>query len=89
WSTRPAEIVVEPVDEHTPVTVQWWRCGDRRTVLVGNLETGWIGDSRTPRTVALHVRSDDGSTRHLTIDVPPEGCAVLHLDLPSDREAST
>lgn len=80
WSTLPADVVVEPVDEHTPVTVQWWRCGTRRTVLVGNLETGWIGDARTPRTVALRVHRSDGRTERLTLDVPPEGCLVYHLD---------
>lgn len=93
WSTLPAEVVVEPVDEHTPVTVQWWRCGTRRTVLVGNLEAGWIGDARTPRTVALQVHRRDGGTERLTLDVPPEGCLVYHFDddpdPPSEQELST
>jgi hypothetical protein len=84
WATRPAEIVVEPVDEHTPVTVQWWRCGTHRTVLIGNLETGWIGDARTPRTVVLQVRHE-GGTERLTLDVPPEGCRVYQLDHQLDQ----
>jgi hypothetical protein len=87
WSTRPAEIVVEPVDEHMPVTVQWWRCGTRRTVLIGNLETGWIGDARTTRTVVLQVRHDT-HTERLILDVPPEGCLVYHLDPPREQELS-
>lgn len=102
WSHRPAEISVGPIDEHTPATVQWWRCGDRRTVLVGNLETGWIGDARTPRRVALQVRAAACGTDRptpppttVTLDVPPEGCTVHHLDpcppapVPADDEASS
>lgn len=88
WSTRAAEVVVEPVAEHTPVTVQWWRCGTRRTVLVGNLETGWIGDARTPRTVVLQVRHA-GRTERLTLDVPPEGCLVYDLDPPAEPDQPT
>lgn len=86
WSTHPAEVVVEPVDDHLPVTVQWWRSGARRTVLVGNLETGWIGDARTSRTVTLHVRHGD-RTERLTLEVPPEGCVVHHIDPLTEQEA--
>jgi hypothetical protein len=59
------------VPYHLPVTVQWWYEGDRRHVLAGNLETGWVGDSRTPRTVGL---THAGGT--LTIDVAPESCTL-------------
>lgn len=88
WSTCPAEIVVEPVDEHTPVTVQWWRSGAGRTVLIGNLETGWIGDSRTPRTVALQIRHQR-HTERITLDIPPEGCIVYQVDPPIADELTT
>ena len=50
WSGRAAAVVVDPPTVHEPITVQWWTSAGRRRVLVGNLETGWIGDSRTTRT---------------------------------------
>jgi hypothetical protein len=65
---------VEPVPYHLPVTVQWWYEGDRRHVLAGNLETGWVGDSRTARTAALR---DAGAP--LTVDVAPESCALVEV----------
>jgi hypothetical protein len=68
-------LAVEPVPYHLPVTVQWWFEGERRHLLAGNLETGWIGDSRTSRTVT--VRDGD---RRSTIEVPPEGCALVTVE---------
>jgi hypothetical protein len=74
WLGRgPAtRFAVECVPYHLPVTVQWWYEGDDCHVLAGNLETGWVGDSRTPRTATLQR---DGST--VTIDVPPESCTLV------------
>jgi hypothetical protein len=74
-SADGSEITVEPVPYHLPVTVQWWYEDERCQVLAGNLETGWVGDSRTPRRVELlhHGRS-------LSIDVPPESCTLLTVD---------
>jgi hypothetical protein len=80
WARQPADVTVVPVDVHLPVTVQWWESGGRRTVLAGNLETGWVGDSRTPRTVKLVVREGEDAAAH-TLDVPSEGCLVEHLGL--------
>ena len=66
---------VAPVPYHLPVTVQWWDEGDERWVLAGNLEAGWIGDARLPRTVQLR---DGAAVRE--IDVPAEGCVVAQLE---------
>jgi hypothetical protein len=88
WNNHDAEVRVAPVLEHLPVTVQWWDNGDRRTILVGNLESGWLGDSRTSRTVT--VSTGHGENRAtLTIDVRPEGCTVQHLGAPAITEAPT
>jgi hypothetical protein len=43
-------------------------------VLAGNLETGWIGDSRTPRTATLRL-----DATLVNIDVPPESCALVKV----------
>jgi hypothetical protein len=79
WSRQPGDVVVEPLPVHEPITVQWWATSTDRTLLVGNLETGWIGDSRTPRTVSLTIRDHDGHTTRHIVDVPPEGCTVQQL----------
>jgi hypothetical protein len=70
-ATDPA---VECVPYHLPVTVQWWYEGDHCHVLAGNLETGWVGDSRTPRTATLR---HDG--KPVAIDVPPESCVLVEI----------
>jgi hypothetical protein len=69
-----AQLAVECVPYHLPVTVQWWYEGDHCHVLAGNLETGWIGDSRTPRTATLRL---DGTP--VIVDVPPESCALVEV----------
>jgi len=48
-------IGVEPVAVHEPVTVSCWRSGGRVHILLGNLESGWIGDSRFARTLRLSL----------------------------------
>ena len=71
---------------HEPVTVQWWYTGDVRCVLSGNLETGWIGDARTPRTVTLDVADGNGVATTVIIDVPPEACVVTRLSSAERQE---
>ena len=68
------EFHVESVPYHLPVTVQWWYEGDHCHVLAGNLETGWIGDSRTPRTATLRL-----DATLVNIDVPAESCALVEV----------
>jgi hypothetical protein len=79
WATVPADVTVVPVDFHAPVVVHWWTCGDERRILVGNLETGWIGDARVPRSVSLHVTEPSGETTRYDLDIPREGCIVKRL----------
>lgn len=51
-------IRCEPTTVEMPVTVQAWLSSGVVHVLAGNLETGWIGDSRTPRSVAVTFPAD-------------------------------
>jgi hypothetical protein len=76
WASVPAAVTIAPVDFHTPVVVQWWQCGEERTFLAGNLETGWIGDARVPRSVVVEVRETLGAITRHELDVPREGCIV-------------
>lgn len=46
-------LAVDPVPAHEPVTVGCWRSGGRVHLLLGNLESGWMGDSRFVRRVRL------------------------------------
>ncbi|CAN5556427.1 hypothetical protein BH10ACT7_BH10ACT7_26980 [soil metagenome] len=48
-------LSADPTALEKPVTVQAWRSGGRVFLLAGNLETGWIGDSRTPRDVTVRL----------------------------------
>lgn len=79
WNDNDLDVSIAPVAPHLPVTVQWWETPDHRTLLAGNLETGWIGDSRTERTVAI-TSWHAGERVELTIDVAPEGCTVHQLE---------
>jgi hypothetical protein len=100
-----AGIRTRTVPVEFPVTVQAWRSDDGVHILAGNLESGWIGDSRTPRTVELTLPrariglpcgtveatiesssgsasvdvADDSETIDIRIDVPPSGCAIVHI----------
>jgi hypothetical protein len=38
-----------------PVTVHVWRSASAVYVLAGNLESGWVGDSRSTRTTAVEI----------------------------------
>lgn len=51
-------FAVEPRREHESVAVQAWVSAGWLHVLLGNLETGWTGDSRHPRTVRFVVPAD-------------------------------
>ena len=48
-------ISVAPVAAHEPVTVSCWRSGGVIHLLLGNLESGWMGDARFPRRVTLRL----------------------------------
>ena len=83
WWNERGTVTTSPVPEHLPVTLQWWDTTEGRVVLTGNLETGWIGDSRTPRLVEITIADPDVGDTTLTITTPPEGCTVLPLALSS------
>lgn len=42
-----------PVAAHEPVTVSCWRSGGAIHLLLGNLESGWMGDARFARRVTV------------------------------------
>ena len=46
---------VDPPAAHEPVTVSCWRSGGRIHLLLGNLESGWMGDSRFVRRVTVRL----------------------------------
>ena len=48
-------LSVEQVAAHEPVTVSCWRSNGRVHLLLGNLESGWMGDSRFTRRVTVNV----------------------------------
>jgi hypothetical protein len=92
----------ESVERPYPIALHLWRSGGRVHVLVGNLETGEFGDSRTPRTVHLRLsRSQlglDGEAYQLVrFDVSGESTISDHetdarwltftLDLPPEQAA--
>lgn len=80
WTSRRTanvpRVTVTPPVHHLPVTVQWWCRADEVWVLAGNLETGWVGDARTPRRVELEVVTADGTVVIPHLDVPGDGCVV-------------
>jgi hypothetical protein len=46
---------VEQMAAHEPVTVGCWRSAGRIHLLLGNLESGWMGDSRFARRATVHL----------------------------------
>ncbi len=52
-AARAGGVRTEPVAAHEPVAVHVWRSGAAVHVLLGNLESGWMGDARFPRHVTL------------------------------------
>jgi hypothetical protein len=84
WSGR-GQVRVEPPQVHRPVTVHAWRHGQGTTLLLGNLETGWVGDSRSARCASITV---DGGRTWRRVEVPPEGCVVVELERGSADDTS-
>jgi hypothetical protein len=56
--TASAAWICEEVPLESPVTVHIWRSAGSVKVLVGNLETGIIGDSRLPRKVTISLNME-------------------------------
>lgn len=50
---KSAGVSTRGIQSHSPVTVHCWKSAGRIQVLVGNLESGWIGDARFPRQFEL------------------------------------
>ena len=54
-AARAGGISVDPVAAHEPVTVSCWRSHGTVHVLLGNLESGWMGDARFPRRLTVNL----------------------------------
>jgi len=54
-AARAGGLSVDPVAAHEPVTVTSWQSGGATWLLLGNLESGWMGDARFPRTATVAV----------------------------------
>lgn len=54
-AARAGGIAVSPIAAHEPVTVSCWRSRGSVHVLLGNLESGWMGDARFPRRVTINL----------------------------------
>ena len=52
-SSHGVRVALPPA--HAPVTVSVWRSAGGTHLLLGNLDTGWIGDSRWPREVEVLI----------------------------------
>lgn len=48
-------LSVVDVSAHEPVTVSCWRSGGAVHILLGNLESGWMGDARFPRRATVRL----------------------------------
>lgn len=94
-AARAGGLYVEPVAVHEPVAVSCWRSGGALHVLLGNLESGWMGDARFPRQVRLRIPAArvglDPTVPIVAVPVNVEGrplpvpvdptSGMLHLDL--------
>lgn len=89
---------IQPPPFTQPITVHLWKSDGVVHILIGNLETGIIGDSRTSRTVELrvnrsHVGLPKGQHHLISIDdeiVRPNAdvAGFLHFTLEIGAEAS-
>jgi hypothetical protein len=93
-AARAGGLHVEPVAVHEPVAVSCWRSGGALHVLLGNLESGWMGDARFPRHVRLRIPAARAGLDPAVpivavpvnvveepLPVPVDAAGVLHLDL--------
>jgi hypothetical protein len=70
---------VSAVSAHEPVTVSCWRSAGAIHILLGNLESGWMGDARFPRRVTLSL-----PLARLELDPGTDlVCAPLNIEGPS------
>ncbi len=68
---------IESVERPAPVTLHLWRSGGQVYVLLGNLETGEFGDSRTSRTIQLRVSRSQ-------LALGKERYSLRRMDMPDD-----
>jgi hypothetical protein len=69
---------VEPMVWSQPIALSMWRSAGRVYLLLGNLETGVLGDSRTPRVMTLKLSRtqlglEDGICVLSRVDMPGQG----------------
>lgn len=54
-SESSTDVSTRVPDAHAPIVVSCWRGSGQVHLLLGNLDSGWIGDSRWPRTADLRL----------------------------------
>jgi hypothetical protein len=89
-ATHPGGLRVEPVAAHEPVAVSCWRSAGAIHVLLGNLESGWMGDARFSRRVRLRASAArlglDPTVAHVALPVNHPGDPVpVLVDRASDE----
>jgi hypothetical protein len=52
------QLAIDEFPSHETVTMHAWRSNGDVHILLGNLESGWIGDSRYPRSISLRLPRD-------------------------------
>ncbi len=67
------QLHVQPVPAHTPVSLHAWRSDGVHHLLVGNLESGWIGDARHPRRMTIHWPEVTDRMRSPRLRTVPDG----------------
>ena len=89
-------VRLEPPPAHEPVTFHCWTSGGSVHVLLGNLESGWMGDSRFPRSVTVvlprsrvgldqtkrYVLKPDDATRPIAAQDPASADLRFALEVP-------
>ncbi|MCC6805452.1 MAG: hypothetical protein IT319_21410, partial [Anaerolineae bacterium] len=76
---------LDGIERSQPVAFHMWRSGGQVYVLLGNLETGEFGDSRTPRTVRLclsraQLELGAGDYRLARVDLPADDVPTVSSD---------
>lgn len=83
-AARSGGVHLEHPPASQPVAFHCWSSAGSVHVLLGNLESGWMGDSRFPRTVTVvlpRARLHLDPTRHYALE-PDDGATPVSADDP-------
>ena len=86
--------MIGPVATHEPTSLMVWLDPDELLILLGNVESGWMGDSRFPRIARItlppalsqfSVLSD--ASHPATLAIKPDGCVEIETSVPPENMA--